>query len=54
MIYEEETTCVKGFWMEKPNGRRTLGKPRRKCANIMILIMLEEAYWIHLAQLRDK
>jgi len=45
---------LKGFWMKKLNGMRTLGKTRRKCGNIMILIMLEEAYWIRLAHLRDK
>jgi len=45
---------LEGFWMEKPKGRRTLGKTRSKCGNIMILIMLEEAYWTHLAHLSDK
>ena len=54
----EERGCIVSFWGRKPEGKRPLGRPRRRCVD-NIRMDLQEAGcgymdWIGLAQDRDR
>jgi hypothetical protein len=40
--------------MGKPEGRRPLGRPRRKWKDNIIIDLTEDLDWIHVAQDRDQ